>query len=190
MQSELALLAEDTNSCFQVTLSGSSSECRRLAFGKIPSEEIATKKMHFPNYDGMDLNHTKYKPFWINAFTLEESFNELVEFFLQPNDYLEDAEKMHLYLASGGMPTLVAEGIQKITDGYDCTIDNFTLSLKDTGQKSHSESWKFLERLHQLVEVSSLHKDSTYSPYSDMVRQIPLEELPANNVLFGLIDSG
>ena len=57
-------------------LSGSSTDLRRLAFGKLTDDSM---KYQYPNYAGIDLNSTKYQTRWIYPFLDADSFVSLYE---------------------------------------------------------------------------------------------------------------
>jgi hypothetical protein len=97
---ELLSIGDSAAGRIHCVITGSSSNMRRLCFGKLHlTDEI---RQQYPNYTRQDMNSTKYMPVWIYPMLDNVDFNETCKL-------LSVAPSAQLYLSSCGIPGLLRE---------------------------------------------------------------------------------
>lgn len=116
-------------------LSGSSSDLRELAFGKLPEE----KRIRYANYTGRNLNSTKFSPRWIYPFCNRNEFVQAVELMKkrftrnidEDDDFFFEDEWNGIFIQTGGIGRLIedfARGGGSTTYAYSASANDYLVN--------------------------------------------------------------
>jgi len=111
--SEIAQIGGSQLGLIYCIIIGSGSEVRRLAYAKLPVDKKVKAK--YPHYGGLDINSTKYQPYWIYPF-LAPDFHKL--------SFPPNADKEDLYLRSGGFPGMIYNSSAPYSVGLKGSLKN------------------------------------------------------------------
>lgn len=101
---ELIVIGSGGQGVIHCVISGSSSDTRKLCFGKLPREDPVVKSM-YPVYQGKSLNGSKFGQMCISPILLPGQFRKAVAIVRRQLGLLGDVEEdlvRDLYVSSGG----------------------------------------------------------------------------------------
>ena len=163
---ELAEIGNSSKGRVHCIISGSSSRLRQLCFSKLPNKD----KAEFPNYEGIDLNSTKFSARWIHPFLGKNDFINVFR-ILHENDYdqLDESEKVKLYILTGGNGRHMAEKDVSLNT-YSVSLKNFSDSDMTLLKALFTSTRDFMSRFEEALDKVS--NFTRYIPLSTVLHEL------------------
>jgi hypothetical protein len=154
-------------------ITGSSEHLRTLCFAKHQPNDSK-----YPNYQGLDLNSTKYQPYWIYPFLEQDDFTEVARRYCNAAGVAYDEDLVaDWYLASSGYPGLLREAVS------EPDVQPYSTGSKGIGRDNSLQS-KILQAIFRQISILPGTLDSSkFEAYACTTRLVSFSTIQLSPLL-------